>query len=161
MISKQHILLLIFGYPHNSTIMAENKTTKNAQNVETFIQSVTHEGKKKDSLEILEMMQQITGEKPTMWGTSIIGFGEVHYKYASGREGDWFKVGFSPRKANISLYLMGCDISKANKLLEQLGKHKVGKGCLYINKLADVDIDVLQKIIKEGYENGHIGTENH
>ena len=141
--------------------MAENKTQKNQLNVEDFINTVEHEGKRKDAFEILEMMKTITKEQPRMWGTSIVGFGDVHYKYASGREGDWFKVGFSPRKANISLYLMGCDISKANKMLEKLGKHKTGKGCLYVNKLTDIDKAVLGEMIKEGYENGHIGNEKH
>ncbi len=141
--------------------MAENKTQKTALSVIDFINSVDHEGKRKDAFEILEMMKNVTGEEPKMWGTSIIGFGDVHYKYASGREGDWFKVGFSPRKAKISLYLMGCDISKADTILERLGKHKVGKGCLYVNKLADIDVRVLEEMVKEGYENGHIGTENH
>lgn len=141
--------------------MSANKTQKTKLSVDDFINSVEHEGKRKDSFEILEMMKTITKEEPKMWGTSIIGFGDVHYKYASGREGDWFKVGFSPRKANISLYLMGCDISKANNLLENLGKHKTGKGCLYVNKLADIDKNVLKELIKEGFENGHLGTENH
>ena len=141
--------------------MAENKTQKTTLSVEDFINSVEHEGKRKDGFEILEMMKTITKEEPRMWGTSIIGFGDVRYKYASGREGDWFKVGFSPRKANISLYLMGCDVSKADEMLGRLGKHKTGKGCLYINKLADIDKEVLKEMIKEGYENGHIGTEEH
>lgn len=141
--------------------MAENKTQKTTASVEDFINSVDHEGKRKDAFEVLEMMKEITGEQPRMWGTSIIGFGDTHYKYASGREGDWFKVGFSPRKTKMSLYLMGCDISKADSILSNLGKYKTGKGCLYINKLADVDIDVLKELIKEGYENGHIGTEEH
>lgn len=141
--------------------MVETKTQKTELSVKSFINAVDHEGKRNDAFEILEMMKQITGEAPKMWGTSIIGFGEVHYKYASGREGDWFKVGFSPRKAKISFYLMGCDISKANNLLEKLGKHKLGKGCLYVNKLADIKIEVLKDMIQEGYENGHIGTETH
>jgi len=141
--------------------MAENKTQKTSASVQDFIKSLEHDGKRKDAFEILEMMQTITKEQPKMWGTSIIGFGDVHYKYASGREGDWFKVGFSPRKANISFYLLGCDISKANNLLGELGKHKTGKGCLYVNKLADVNTDTLKEIIKEGYDNGHIGTKNH
>lgn len=141
--------------------MAELKTKKNDENVDDFINAVESEQKRKDAFEILEMMKQITKEKPKMWGTSIIGFGDVRYKYASGREGDWFKVGFSPRKANISLYLMGCDISKADSILGRLGKYKTGKGCLYINKLADIDKEVLKELVKEGYENGHIGTEKH
>ncbi len=141
--------------------MVELKTKKNQASVEAFINKVEHVGKRNDALEILEMMMDITKEKPKMWGTSIIGFGDVRYKYASGREGDWFKVGFSPRKANISLYLMGCDISKADSILSRLGKYKTGKGCLYINKLSDVNVDVLNELIKEAYENGHIGTEQH
>ena len=103
------------------------------------------------------MMRKITGEQPKMWGSSIIGFGDLHYKYASGREGDWFKCGFSPRKANISMYLMQCDISRAQDLLDQLGKHKTGKGCLYINKLADINKEILKIIIKESYENPKLG----
>ena len=141
--------------------MAELKTKKNQASVEAFINLVEHEGKRKDAFEILEMMITITNEEPKMWGTSIIGFGDVRYKYASGREGDWFKVGFSPRKANVSLYLMGCDISKADSILSRLGKYKTGKGCLYINKLADIDKNVLKELIIEAYENGHIGTQQH
>lgn len=141
--------------------MAENKTQKTKLSVEDFINSVDHEGKRKDAFEILEIMKTITKEEPKMWGASIIGFGDVHYKYASGREGDWFKVGFSPRKANLSLYISGCDVSKADEMLGRLGKHKTGKGCLYVNKLTDIDINVLKEMIKEGYENGHIGTEQH
>lgn len=137
--------------------MAENKTKETNANVHAFLETIEHEGKRKDGFEILEMMKTITGEQPKMWGSSIIGFGNQHYKYESGREGDWFKCGFSPRKTKISLYLMGCDISQTNNLLEKLGKHKTGKGCLYINKLADVDKDVLKELVKESYKNGKIG----
>ena len=137
--------------------MAELKTKKNKSSVMNFINSIDHEGKRKDAIEILEMMRKITGEQPKMWGSSIIGFGDLHYKYASGREGDWFKCGFSPRKANISMYLMQCDISRAQDLLDQLGKHKTGKGCLYINKLADINKEILKIIIKESYENPKLG----
>ena len=137
--------------------MAELKTKKNKSSVMNFINSIDHEGKRKDAMEILEMMRKITGEQPKMWGSSIIGFGDLHYKYASGREGDWFKCGFSPRKANISMYLMQCDISRAQDLLDQLGKYKTGKGCLYINKLADINKEILKIIIKESYENPKLG----
>ena len=137
--------------------MAELKTKKNKSSVMNFINSIDHEGKRNDAMEILEMMRKITGEQPKMWGSSIIGFGDLHYKYASGREGDWFKCGFSPRKANISMYLMQCDISRAQDLLDQLGKHKTGKGCLYINKLADINKEILKIIIKESYENPKLG----
>jgi len=133
--------------------MAELKTKKNNASVEDFINAVQHEGKRKDAFEILEMMKKITREKPKMWEPSIIGFGDLRYKYASGREGDWFKVGFSPRKANISLYISGCDVSMHKDRLNKLGKHKTGMGCLYINKLADVDLEVLKEMIKDGYKN--------
>ena len=138
--------------------MAENKTQKTTLSVEDFINAVDHEGKRKDAFEVLEMMKQITGESPKMWGTSIIGFGDLHYKYASGREGDWFKCGFSPRKAKISLYVGGCDISKQQEMLDRLGKHKTGKGCLYINNLADIDIEVLKELTKEAYDNPQLGS---
>ena len=138
--------------------MSELKTKCNDSSVMSFVNSVEHKERKKDALEILNMMQKITGESPKMWGASIIGFGTLNYKYKSGREGVWFKCGFSPRKSNISMYLMGCDISKAQNLLDKLGKHKTGKGCLYINKLIDINQEVLKKIIKESFDN-HPGFE--
>lgn len=133
--------------------MAELKTKKTEASVEDFINTIDHEGKRKDAFEILKIMKEITGEKPKMWGPSIIGFGDIRYKYASGREGDWFRVGFSPRKTNISMYISGCDVSMHQDRLSKLGKHKTGKGCLYINKLEDINIKVLEKMIKDGYEN--------
>jgi len=133
--------------------MAELKTKKNEASVIDFINTIDHEGKRKDAFEILEMMKEITGDAPKMWGPSIIGFGDLRYKYASGREGDWMRVGFSPRKAKISLYISGCDISMHKDRLEKFGKHKTGKGCLYINKLADIDIKILKEMIKDGYDN--------
>ena len=133
--------------------MSELKTKCNNSSVIDFINSIEHKGKKKDAFEILKIMQKVTKESPRMWGTSIIGFGSLHYKYASGRKGDWFKCGFSPRKSMFSLYLMGCDISKAKNILNRLGKHKTGKGCLYINKLADINEEVLKELIKESFEN--------
>lgn len=131
--------------------MAELKTKENDGDVEAFLNSVENERKRKESFEILGMMKRLSGETPRMWGPSIIGFGNYHYKYASGREGDWFKVGFSPRKQNFSLYLMS-GIHKYPQLLSKLGKHKTGKGCLYINKLDDVDLEVLQALIKGNLE---------
>jgi len=136
--------------------MAENKTQKTENSVEEFINSVDHEGKRADAFEILEMMKSVTGEKPKMWGKAIVGFGDLHYKYASGREGDWFKVGFSPRKAKISLYISGCDVAMHEEMLSRFGKHKAGKGCLYVNKLADVDKEVLKEMIKNCYDNPNI-----
>lgn len=122
------------------------KTTQNAASVEDFINKVDSEQKKKDSYVILEMMKKATKEEPKMWGSSIIGFGSEKYKSpATGREVDWFRLGFSPRKANLTLYFMGFGQHKES--LEKLGKHKTGAGCLYINKLEDVDVKVLKKMI--------------
>lgn len=127
--------------------LAVIKTKETAASVEDFINTVKDEEKRKDSLTILKMMQRATKEKPKMWGSSMIGFGNKRYKSpATGREVDWFKIGFSPRKANFSLHLV-LDIKKYDVELKKLGKHKTGVGCLYINKLDDVDIKVLEKII--------------
>lgn len=128
--------------------LAEIKTKPTAASVEDFINTVPDEQKRKDSFTILAMMRKATGEEPAMWGSSIIGFGNVRYKSPkTGREVDWLRIGFSPRKANISLYLT-MDVKKHGDALEKLGKHKTGVGCLYINKLADVDIKVLEGMIK-------------
>ena len=129
--------------------MAEIKTKETAASVEEFINKLPDEQKRKDSFVILEMMQKATGEPPKMWGSSIIGFGNKRYKSpATGREVDWFILGFSPRKANFSLHLV-LDIQKYADSLRKLGKHKTGVGCLYINKLSDVDLDVLEQMIEE------------
>lgn len=128
--------------------MAELKTKKNKASVDKFLQSVKDEKKREDSYKILKIMKQITKAEPVMWGTSIIGFGSYHYKYASGREGDWFLTGFSPRRQSLSLYIMS-GFTKYQDLLKMLGKHKTGKGCLYINKIEDIDIKVLKDLIKQ------------
>lgn len=126
--------------------MAELKTTKNDQDPLAFLQSVENEKRKADSLVVMEMMEEITGEKPVMWGPSIVGFGSYHYKYASGHEGDWMITGFSPRKQALTLYIMpGFD--RYENLMSQLGKYKTGKSCLYINKLEDVDKNILHELI--------------
>lgn len=127
--------------------MAELKTKENDASVEAFIDSVDDETKREDSRWLLRMMSDVTGEEPKMWGTSIIGFGSYHYKYASGREGDWPKTGFSPRKQSLTLYIMD-GFGKYDELMEQLGKHKTGKSCLYIKRLSDVDTGVLKKLVK-------------
>lgn len=128
--------------------MAELKTKKTDASVDDFLNSVVDEQKRKDCFEILKMMKQVTKEVPKMWGSSIIGFGSYHYKGASGREGDWMLTGFSPRKQNLTLYLMGgFDLHK--DLLKKLGKYKTSVGCLYIKKLDDVDKTVLKKLISE------------
>lgn len=128
--------------------MAEIKTKPTSASVEDFINSVKEEQKRKDSFVILEMMKKATGEDPKMWGSSLIGFGNVTIKSpATGREVDWLRIGFSPRKANLSLYLTG-NVKQHAAALEKLGKHKTGVGCIYINKLADIDLKVLKGMIE-------------
>ena len=128
--------------------MAELKTKPNEQSVEAFLNSVEDEKKRQDCLTILEIMKQITKAEPQMWGTSMIGFGTYHYKYESGREGDWFVAGFSPRKQNLTLYIMA-GFSRYDELLSKLGKFKTGKSCLYIKKIEDVDLKTLKELIKQ------------
>ena len=126
--------------------LAEIKTKKTSASVKDFINSVTDEQKRKDSFVILNLMEKATKEKPKMWGSSIIGFGNLIYESPkTGRQVEWFKIGFSPRKANITLYLM--NLKRHADALKKLGKHKTGGGCLYINKLEDIDIKVLEKMI--------------
>jgi hypothetical protein len=128
--------------------LAEIKTKPGADSVEDFINGVPDEQKRKDSFALVEMMKKASGEEPVLWGGSIIGFGNKRYKSPSGREVDWFLVGFSPRKANLSLYVSVVMGEHADALVN-LGKHKTGGGCVYINKLADVDLKVLKEIIDE------------
>ena len=128
--------------------MAEIKTKQTSASVEDFINSIEDEQKRKDSFVIAEMMKKATKEDPKMWGSAIIGFGNIKYKSpATGREVDWMQIGFSPRKANLSLYI-GVGNKELAAALKKLGKHKTGKGCLYINKLADVDLKVLKEMIE-------------
>ncbi|HEX5218879.1 MAG TPA: DUF1801 domain-containing protein [Verrucomicrobiae bacterium] len=135
--------------------MAELKTKPTAASVEAFINTVKDEQKRQDSFVILDLMKKASGEAPRMWGTSIIGFGNVRLKSpATGREVDWLRIGFSPRKAALSLYLAG-DISKHTAALKKLGKHKAGVGCLYINKLADIDLKVLKGMIEAALRDGY------
>ena len=121
--------------------MAELKTKPSKESVLDFLNSIPDEKKKKDSFILLEIFKEVTGESPVMWGPSIIGFGTYHYKYTSGREGDWMTTGFSPRKQNLTLYLM-CDVKQMDMHLEKIGKYKTGKSCLYINKLEDINVEV-------------------
>jgi hypothetical protein len=131
--------------------MAALKTTVNDASVEDFINKVEGDVKRQDSLALLKLFSKVTGEKPKMWGSSIIGFGQYHYKSERSRqEGDWMLTGFSPRKQNLTLYIMQ-GLTKERDLLKDLGKHKTGGGCLYINKLADVDMAVLEKLIKKSF----------
>lgn len=131
--------------------MAELKTKQNEADVEAFLNSVSDEPKRQDCFRLLEMMQQVTGLAAKMWGSSVVGFGSYHYKYASGREGDWFLTGFSPRKQNLTLYIMA-GFDHYGELLDKLGKHSTGKGCLYIKKLADVDLSTLAELVKQSVE---------
>jgi hypothetical protein len=129
--------------------MAEPKTTKTDENVQDFINSfASTEQKKKDSFELIEIFKEITGEEPRMWGPSIIGFGQYHYKYNSGHEGNAPVLGFSPRKAAFSLYIYS-DTEKSNSLLPELGKFKMGKACIYVNKLADINLPILKELCIE------------
>ena len=123
------------------------KTKETDSSVEGFINALKSEEQRKDSLQLVKLMQKASGEKPKMWGSAMIGFGIKRYKSPNtGREVDWFKIGFSPRKANLSLHLV-LDIQQHAATLKKLGKHKTGVGCLYINKLADVEIKVLEQLI--------------
>ena len=126
--------------------MADLKTRPTQQSVDQFLLGIADERRRQDSYAILALMQEITGAEPKMWGDSIVGFGAYHYKYASGREGDWFLTGFSPRKQNLTIYIIS-GFDEYTGLLGKLGKYKTSKSCLYINRLADVDRAVLEEII--------------
>ena len=127
---------------------AELKTKVNEASVTGFLNSIEDEQKRNDSSEIAQIMEQVTKEKPKMWGSSIVGFGSYHYKYESGREGDAPIIGFSPRKQNLTLYIPG-GLEQYQGLMNKLGKHSAGKGCLYINRLSDINVDVLKELIAE------------
>ncbi len=128
--------------------MAELKTKPNRRSVDKFLSSVDHDRRREDSQVVLDLMKRVTGDEPRMWGDSIVGFGSYHYKYDSGREGDWFVAGFSPRKANLVLYIMA-GFSRYDEILARLGKHRHGKSCLYVSKLDDVDLEVLEELVRE------------
>lgn len=131
--------------------MAKQKTTPNKDSVEAFLDQVAPERKQKEAYHILDMMKHITGEEAVMWGSSIIGFGKYHYKYDSGHEGDAALLGFSPRKQNLVLYVL-TKFKGEDELLNKLGKFKTGKVCLYVNKLADIDMDVLRELITKSWD---------
>ncbi|HZZ80885.1 MAG TPA: DUF1801 domain-containing protein [Gemmataceae bacterium] len=127
--------------------MAELKTKKTTASVKEFLDGIADEQQRADAKVVAKMMREIVGAKPRMWGTSIVGFGDYHYKYASGREGDWFLAGFSPRKNALTLYLMG-GLLRGGDTLKKLGKCKTSMGCIYVKKLADIDLDVLRELIR-------------
>jgi hypothetical protein len=126
--------------------MAELKTKPTDQDVTAFLDGMADDKKRQDSYVILALMQKVTGEEAKMWGDSMVGFGSYHYKYESGREGDWFLTGFSPRKRNLTLYIMS-GFDAYDELLARLGKYKTGKSCLYINKLENSDTAVLRELV--------------
>lgn len=128
--------------------MAELKTKVNKASVTKFLNGVKDPDRRRDCLRVMEIMKRATGAKPKMWGSSIVGFGSYHYVYESGREGDWFLAGFSPRKQNLTLYIMS-GFRKHDSLLKKLGEHKTGKSCLYINGLDEIDVPTLRTLIHE------------
>lgn len=131
--------------------MAKLKTIPQDSSVEAFLDQVADPDKRADSYALLEIMKTVTGEQPVMWGSSIVGFGSYHYRYASGREGDWMLTGFSPRKQQMSLYIMS-GFDQFEELLNALGKYKTGKSCLYIKSVSDIDVEVLKQLIKASVE---------
>jgi hypothetical protein len=128
--------------------MAELKTKPTEQSVEQFLQGVSPEQKRRDCLALVELMRQITGSEPRMWGNNMVGFGSYHYKYASGHEGDYFLTGFSPRKQNLTLYIMA-GFDRYDDLMQRLGKYTTGKSCLYVKRLADIDLPTLGELIRQ------------
>ena len=132
---------------------AKNKTQLTDETIETFLNNIADEQQRADSMKVDEMFRRVTGEKPKMWGPTIVGYGLRHLKYDSGREMDWMIIGFSPRKGNLTLYVgLGSD-NRYDEYLDRLGKHKTGKGCLYINKLSNIDEAVLEELISASFMN--------
>ena len=128
--------------------MAELKTQPNDKSVTDFLNRVENDTKREDSFTILELMKEVTGVEPIMWGDSLIGFGTYHYKYASGREANWFMTGFSPRVQNLTLYIMD-GFDEYDALLGKLGKHSTGKSCLYVKRLENIDLDILREMVEK------------
>lgn len=126
---------------------ADLKTKKTTASVLDFIESIPDEDRREDCRRLITLMKKATRADPKMWGSNVVGFGDYHYKYESGRENDWFVTGFSPRKQNLTLYFM-TGTERYKSILDRLGKHKTGKGCLYINNLDEVDVDVLQELVR-------------
>ena len=131
--------------------MAEPVTRENDGDVHAFLAQVENEERRRDCRAVMELMQAVTGEPPRLWGDSMIGFGRYHYVYASGREGDWFLTGVSPRKRNLSIHIM-TGFEDHGDLMERLGKHRTGKSCLYLNRLSDVDVEVLEELVRRSVE---------
>lgn len=136
--------------------MAELKTKLTKNSVQAFLMKIPDSGRRKDAQSLLELMREVTGAKPALWGSSIIGFGSYHYKYASGQQGDWPIISFSPRKQNLTLYVM-MPLERHADLLAKLGKHKARGSCLYINHMADVDLPTLRELIKRSLKQKRTG----
>jgi hypothetical protein len=136
---------------------AELKTQLNDASVKDFLNAVEDEAKRADCFHVAELMSKLSGDEPKMWGSSIIGFGSVHLKYPTGRELDWLVVGFSPRKASITLYITD-GFAKYDELMSKLGKFKTGRSCLYIKRLSDIDMDVLVELIADSIKNIRSGA---
>lgn len=137
--------------------MAELKTRPTNESVATFLEGVADEQRRQDCYTVLELMREVTGAEAEMWGDSIVGFGRYHYRYASGREGDWFLTGFAPRKQNLTLYIMA-GFEQYEALMARLGKYKTGKSCLYINKLSQIDLATLRELVQLSAE--HVAQSN-
>lgn len=134
-----------------------NKTAPTDGSVEQFLNGIEDERQRADAFELLHIFSEVTGEEPVMWGDSIVGFGQYHYRYASGREGDWLLTGFSPRKQALTLYIMA-GFDRYDRLLKDLGRYKTGKSCLYVKRLDDVDLDTLKTLIAESA--AHVARTN-
>lgn len=130
--------------------MAELKTQKNDADVGAFLDGIDNEKRREDCRAVMQLMAEVTGEAPTMWGDSIIGFGSFHYRYPTGREGDWMATGVSPRRQSLTVYIM-TGFPRHEALMSRLGRYRTGKSCLYIKKLEDIDLDVLRALVRESY----------
>ena len=137
--------------------MAQPKTQPNDKSVTDFLDGVEDDNKREDDFVILELMKEVTGSEPIMWGDSILGFGNYRYKYASGKPAEWFLVGFSPRVQNLTLYIMS-GFEEYDQLLDKLGQHSTGKSCLYVKRLENVDLDILKELIEKSV--AHMKTNN-
>lgn len=137
--------------------MAELKTQRTTQTVQDYLAQITDETRRNDCMTICKLMEEVVGQKAAMWGPAIVGVGDYLYKYDNGRTNDWFMMGFSPRKQNISLYILGCKAETKSALLAKFGKYKMAKSCIYVNKLSDINIDVLKALCEESYNNLKVG----
>ena len=137
--------------------MAELKTQRTTQAVQDYLAQIPDETRRKDCMAICQLMEEVVGQKAAMWGPAIIGVGDYLYKYDNSRTNDWFMMGFSPRKQNISLYILGCGAETRSELLAKFGKHKMAKSCIYVNKLSDINIEVLKALCEESYNNLKVG----